>query len=81
MCTVAPNPLGGLQSIACPAAPDTASLRGRLWATTRHAVLCGPRVSSLRKSLTDLPVQQGSPVPNARAHVSMVPDVRAIMGL
>jgi hypothetical protein len=41
----------------------------------------GPRVSSIKKSLADLPVQLGTHVPNARAHVSKMPGVRVIMGL
>jgi hypothetical protein len=37
--------------------------------------------SSIKKRLADLPMQLGTHVPNTRAHVSKVPDVRAIMGL
>jgi hypothetical protein len=35
----------------------------------------------MKKSLAGLPVQQGSPIPNACVHISKVPDVMAIMGL
>jgi hypothetical protein len=44
-------------------------------------ILCGQRASSIKKSLADLHVQQGSLDPNARAQVSKAFDVRAIMGL
>jgi hypothetical protein len=39
-------------------------------------VSCGPLWG-----LVGLLVPQGSPAPNARTHVSKLPDVRAIMGL
>jgi hypothetical protein len=42
---------------------------------------CGSRASSTKKSPAGLLVRQGSPIPNARAHIFMVLDVRAIMGL
>jgi hypothetical protein len=38
----------------------------------------GPQV---KKRLSDLPTQPGSPVPNACAHVPKVVGVRAILGL
>jgi hypothetical protein len=68
-------------STTCPMAPDPASLLGGLRASTRPAVLYEPRASSIKKRLAGLPVQLGLHVLNARAHVSKVPDVRAIMGL
>jgi hypothetical protein len=80
-CAVTQDPLGGFRCAACPTTLYPASLRGGLWAATRPTVLCGPQTSSIKKSLADLSVQQGSPVPNARVHVFKVPDVRAIMGL
>jgi hypothetical protein len=49
--------------------------------TACPAVSYGPRASSIKKSLADLPVQLASHVPNARTHVSKVLDVKAIMGL
>jgi hypothetical protein len=81
MCIVAPDPLGGLWCAACPAASDLASLSGGLRATTCHAVPCGPRASNIKKSLTSLPVQLGSHVPNARTHICKTPDANVIMGL
>jgi hypothetical protein len=42
---------------------------------------CGPRVSSIKKSLAELSVELGTLVPNARVHVSKSPHVRAIMHL
>jgi hypothetical protein len=50
-------------------------------ATTCLAVSSGLWASSIKKSLVDLPVQLGSHVSNTRTLVSMVPDVRAVMGL
>jgi hypothetical protein len=50
-------------------------------AATCPTGLYGSRASSIKKSLAGLPVQSGTPVPNARAHVSKVPHVRAIMRL
>jgi hypothetical protein len=54
--TVAPNPLGGLRSTVCLMAPDPASLRGGLWATTCPTTLRGPQASSIKKNLASLPV-------------------------
>jgi hypothetical protein len=48
---------------------------------TCYVVSCGPQTSSIKKSLVCLPVQLGTYVPNACAHISKAPDVRAIMGL
>jgi hypothetical protein len=42
---------------------------------------CGLRNSNIKKSLSGLPMQLDSSVPNASVHVSMMPNVRAIMGL
>jgi hypothetical protein len=42
---------------------------------------CGPWASSMKKSLVCLPVQQDSPVLNARSNVSKAPNVGAIMDL
>jgi hypothetical protein len=42
---------------------------------------CGPRVSSIKKRLADLPAQLGMHVPNERVHVSKVPHVRVIVHL
>jgi hypothetical protein len=77
----APDPLGGLWCAVCPVAPDPTSMLGELQAATRHAVPCGPRASNTKKSLAGLPVQLGSHVPNARMHVSKMPDVRTIIGM
>jgi hypothetical protein len=41
----------------------------------------GPWASSIKKSVTGLPVQPATHVSNARAHVSKVPHIRAIMRL
>jgi hypothetical protein len=79
-CAVALDPLGGLRCAVCHTAPDPASLHGGLWAAMRHVVLCGPRASCMKKSLAGLLMWRGLPVPNARAHISKVPDVRAIIG-
>jgi hypothetical protein len=65
----------------CPAASNPASLQGGLWAATHPVVPCGPQASNIKKILAGLPVQIGSYVPNSRVHVSMAPDVRAIMSL
>jgi hypothetical protein len=81
MCTVAPEPLGGLRCTACPAAPNPASLLGGLCAATRLAVHYGSWASNIKKSLTGLPMQQGSQILNARSHISKAPNVKAIMGL
>jgi hypothetical protein len=81
MCTLAPDPLGGLRSAVCPVALDHTSLLGGLRATTRPAVPYGPRASSIKKSLAGLPVQLDLHVHNARTHVFKAPDVRAIMCL
>jgi hypothetical protein len=48
-------------------------------ATAYLMVSCGPQASIIKKSLADLPVQLGTHVLNTRAHVSNVPDVRAIV--
>jgi hypothetical protein len=80
-CIAAPDPLGGLWCTTCPTVLDPASLVGGLRVTTRPAVSFGSRASSIKKSLACLPVQLGLHVPNAHAHVSKAPDVRAIMGL
>jgi hypothetical protein len=74
-CNVAPGPLGELRHATRNVAPDPASPWGGLRAATRPAVPCESRASSMKKSLTDLPVQQGSSVPNAGVHVSKAPDV------
>jgi hypothetical protein len=50
-------------------------------AATCPVAPCGPRASSIKKSLVVLLVQLGTHVPNARAHVSKSPNIRAIMGL
>jgi hypothetical protein len=81
MCTVAPDPWGGLWRAACPVAPDPASLLGGLRAATHSTVPYGPRATSIKKSLAGLPVQQGPPVPKARVHIFRAPDVRAIRSL
>jgi hypothetical protein len=60
---------------------DPASLWGGLWAPTRPATPCGLWASSMKKNLAGLPVWQGLPIPNARVHISIVPNVKAIMGL
>jgi hypothetical protein len=52
-----------------------------LHTATRPTVPCGPRGSSIKKNLVGLPMQLGSRVFKACAHISKVPDVRAIMGL
>jgi hypothetical protein len=44
-------------------------------------VPCRPHASSIKKSLAGLPVQLGSRVSKAHAHVFKAPDARAIMGL
>jgi hypothetical protein len=74
-CAVALDPLGGLRCAVCHTAPDPTSLHGGLWAAMRHVVLCGPRASCMKKSLAGLLMWRGLPVPNARAHISKVPDV------
>jgi hypothetical protein len=65
----------------CPVVPDAVSLLGGLRAAMRPTVPCRMRASSIKKSLADLAVQLGPHVPNACAHISKAPDVRAIMGL
>jgi hypothetical protein len=65
MCTMTPDPLGGLRCTMCPVAPDLASLQGGLRATTCPAVLCGLQASSIKKSLAGLPLQPVSQVPSA----------------
>jgi hypothetical protein len=65
----------------CPVALDPTSLRRGLRAPVCVATHCGPWASSTKKSLAGFPVRQGSPVSNARAHVSKAPNVMAIMGL
>jgi hypothetical protein len=73
---------GGLWSAACPMTPDTTSLSGGLRCRHRMpTIFCGPRVINIKKSLAGMPVQQGPPIFNARAHIYKVPGVRAIMGL
>jgi hypothetical protein len=42
---------------------------------THPVVPCEPRASSIKKSLAGLPMQLLSCAPNARTHVSNVPDV------
>jgi hypothetical protein len=42
---------------------------------------CEPWVSSIKKRLADLPMQLGTHISNARAHVSNAPHVRAVMRL
>jgi hypothetical protein len=81
MCIVIPDPLGGLRCATCPMALNPASLLGGLRATTRPSVPYGPRISDTKKRLAGLPVQLGSYVPNAHAHISKAPDVKPIMGL
>jgi hypothetical protein len=71
----------GSDAATCTVVLNPASLSGGLQAVTRPAVPCASRASSMKKSLAGLSVQQGTPVSNARAHVSKAPDVRAIMGL
>jgi hypothetical protein len=56
-CTVALDILRGLRSATCHMTPDPASLLGGLWAATRHAVLCGPYASSIKKRLACLPME------------------------
>jgi hypothetical protein len=80
-CSEALDLLGGLWSTMCPMAPDSTSLRGGLWVAMSLVVPCGPRASIMKKSLAILPMQQGSPDPNAWAHISKVSDARAIKGL
>jgi hypothetical protein len=80
-CPKALDPLGGLRSTTCLVAPDPASLQGGLRAPAHPAPPCGSWASSTKKSLADLPVRQGSSIPNASAHVSKAPDVRAMMDL
>jgi hypothetical protein len=41
----------------------------------------GPRASSIKESLADLPMQLGMHVPNAHVLVSMVPHIMTIMRL
>jgi hypothetical protein len=50
-------------------------------ATTCRMAPYGSRASNIHKSLAGLPMQLGTHVPNAHAHVSKAPDIRAIMGL
>jgi hypothetical protein len=71
----------GSGTAMCLTALDPASLRGGLRAAMRPAVPCGPRISSIKKSLASLPVQLGMHVSNTRTHVSKASDIRAIMGL
>jgi hypothetical protein len=85
MCTVALDP-ASLQGRA-PAPPCV------LWLQTLppsregsdvavHPVVpCGPHASSIKKSLVGMPVQLGSCVFKAHAHVFNTSDTRAIMGL
>jgi hypothetical protein len=80
-CTVDPDPLGGLQCATCLAASDPTSLRGGLQTAMRPVVLCGPRASSIKKSLAGLPMQLGSHVLNTHAYVYKASNIRAIMGL
>jgi hypothetical protein len=79
--TVALDPWGGLESAACLATTYPASLLGGLRATTCPMISCGPWATSIKKSLAGLPVRLGPCVPNARAHVSKMLDVKAIKGL
>jgi hypothetical protein len=50
-------------------------------ATACPVDFCGPRVLSIKKILAGLSVQLGPYVPNARAHIPKVPDVKTIMDL
>jgi hypothetical protein len=50
-------------------------------AVTCPTAPCGPRASSIKKSMADLPVQLGTHVSNAHTHISKASDVRAIIGL
>jgi hypothetical protein len=77
----APDPLGGLRSVMCHVAPNPASQQGGLWTPAHPATPYGSWVSSKKKILAGLPVRQGSPVPNARSHVSKAPDISVIMGM
>jgi hypothetical protein len=72
---------GGLRTAAYPVASDLASLLTEHRAATCPAVPCEPWATSIKKSLAGLPVRLDPRVLNARAHVSKVPDVRAIMEL
>jgi hypothetical protein len=51
------------------------------YVATYPTVPYGPHASSIKKSLVGLPMQLGTHVPNVRAHVSKVLDIRVIMGL
>jgi hypothetical protein len=79
-CPEAPDLLAGLWSATFPVALDPASLRGGLRAAMRPTVPCGPRASSMKKSLVCLPVQQNSCSQRTRER-SKAPNVRAIMDL
>jgi hypothetical protein len=72
---------GGLRSVACLTAPDLAFLTEGLRCHHHmpYSFLCAA-ASNIKKSLTGLPVQLGSHVPNAHAYISNEPDVR-VMGL
>jgi hypothetical protein len=50
-------------------------------ATTCPTAPYGPQVSSIKKSLADVPVHLGMHIPNTRTHVSKAPHVRAIIRL
>jgi hypothetical protein len=71
---MAPDPLGGLRSAACPVAPYPASLLGGRRAAMHLAVPCELWASNIKKNLAGLPVW-------VHPHVSKAPDIRAIMGL
>jgi hypothetical protein len=49
--------------------------------TASHAAPYGPRASSIKKNLAELPMQLGSHVFKARTHVSKMPNISAIMCL
>jgi hypothetical protein len=85
MCTVALDP-ASLQGRA-PAPPCVLRLqtlppsREGSDVVVHPVVPCGPHASSIKKSLVGMPVQLGSCVFKAHAHVFNTSDTRAIMGL
>jgi hypothetical protein len=50
-------------------------------AATCHAAPYGPRISSIKKSISVMPVQLGTHVPNVHTQVSSAPDRAAIVRL
>jgi hypothetical protein len=62
-------------------APDLASLLGRAPALPCVTQLCGPQTSRIKKDLDGIPMQLDSRVSKACLQVSMVPNIRAIIGL